>query len=104
VRLYHATDDGPAILREGFTRCDIHEGAKVAWLSAQRDRVGAGRGRNHLVVVVDLPDELVRPYVYRVNGAAIDPNLFCLPHDVINAYRSTFTLEPGPEAQPPPDP
>jgi hypothetical protein len=33
VRLYHATDDGPAILREGFTRCDIHEGATVAWLA-----------------------------------------------------------------------
>jgi hypothetical protein len=93
---------GPGDSPGSFTVSYVPKGEKVAWLSSDVKGIRAGQGRRHLVIV-EVPDDVAAEHVYRVAGNVI-PNLHCFPHDVINAYRASFRVEPFPDAEPPPDP
>lgn len=96
VRLYHITDDGPAIVAVGFdpdARRDRSIPKGLHWLADSLDGTSSGYGRAHLVSV-EVPDEIAARYLYRFEDGTVYTGNYLFPTEVINTYRQTFRWEP----------
>ena len=83
MRLYHATDDvGKAgIEAQGFAVSHLPDSVGCSWFYSSTEQPQLA-SRGGWWVIVKLPGRIAAQYRYEH-----DPNMYCVPWSVINAYR-----------------